>query len=191
MSELAYRAMTLDEFLRWDDGTDTRYELIGGFPVAMAPPAEVHRALAVRLVSRIDAALSARRPCNAQIDAGVTRPDRADTYFVADIAATCLPLSPGRQAIEEPFLIVEVLSPSTERHDRRIKLPVYRQLETVQEVVLIDSESIYAEVHRRAGTQWTTELLRGGQALLTLASVGVEMSLAELYEGTGLTEPKG
>ena len=41
--------MTLEEFLRWDDGTDTHYELIGGFPVAMAPPAEVHRALAVRL----------------------------------------------------------------------------------------------------------------------------------------------
>ena len=38
MSDLAYRSMTLDEFLRWDDGTDTHYELIGGSPVAMAPP---------------------------------------------------------------------------------------------------------------------------------------------------------
>ena len=45
--------------------------------------------LAVRLVSRIDAALAGRRPCNAQFEAGVIRPDRADTYFVADIAATC------------------------------------------------------------------------------------------------------
>jgi len=182
--------MTLEEFLRWDDGTDTHYELIGGFPVAMAPPAEVHRALAVRLASRIDAALSARRPCNAQIEAGITRPDRADTYFVADIAATCLALSPGRQAIEEPFLIVEILSPSTERHDRRTKLPLYRQLETVQEIVLIDSDNIYAEVHRRAGTQWMTELLRGSQAILILASVGIDIPLAELYEGTGLTELK-
>lgn len=190
MSELAYRAMTLDEFLRWDDGTDTHYELIGGFPVAMAPPAEVHRALAVRLVSRIDAALSARRPCNAQIEAGITRPDRADTYFVADVAATCLPLSPNRQAIEEPFLIVEILSPSTERHDRRTKLPIYRQLESVREIVLIDSDSIYAEVHRRAGTQWMTELLRGGQAVLALSSVGIDIPLAGLYEGTGLAEPK-
>ncbi len=49
MSDLAYRAMTLDEFLRWDDGTDTHYELIGGFPVAMAPPAAAHRILAMRL----------------------------------------------------------------------------------------------------------------------------------------------
>jgi Uma2 family endonuclease len=191
MSEPAYRAMTLEEFLLWDDGTDTHYELIGGFPVAMAPPAEVHRALAVRLASRIEAALSARRPCNAQIEAGVTRPDRADTYFVADIAASRVPLAPGRQAIEEPFLIVEILSPSTERHDRRIKLPVYRQLQTVQEILLIDSDGIYAEMHRRAGMQWITELLRGDQAILTLASVDIHIPLAELYEGTGLTEPKG
>ncbi len=48
MSELAYRAMTLEDFLHWDDGTDTHYELIEGFPVAMAPPAAAHRMLAVR-----------------------------------------------------------------------------------------------------------------------------------------------
>ena len=54
--------MTLDEFLRWDDGTETHYELIDGFPVAMAPPAEAHRILPVRLVPWIDAALAGRRP---------------------------------------------------------------------------------------------------------------------------------
>ena len=65
MAELAIKPMTLDEFLRWDDGTETHYELIGGFPVAMAPPAEAHSVLTVRLVTRIDAGLSARRPCRA------------------------------------------------------------------------------------------------------------------------------
>jgi Uma2 family endonuclease len=38
MAELAIKPMTLEEFLRWDDGTETRYELVGGIPVAMAPP---------------------------------------------------------------------------------------------------------------------------------------------------------
>ncbi len=89
MAEPAIKSMSLDEFLRWDDGTETHYELIGGFPVAMAPPAEAHSVLAVRLVTRIDAGLSGRRQCRAQIEAGVVRPNRADSYFVADIAATC------------------------------------------------------------------------------------------------------
>jgi len=118
--------MTLDEFLRWDDGTETHYELIGGFPLAMAPPAAAHRMLTMRLVSRIDFALAKRRPCNAQGAAGIVPPERTDTYFEADIAATCERHEFGQQALKEPFLIVEILSPSTGRHDRCVKLPAYR-----------------------------------------------------------------
>jgi len=189
MAEPAIKPMTLEEFLRWDHGTDTRYELIGGFPLAMAPPAEAHSILAVRLVTRIESGLSGRRPCRAQIEAGVIRPDRADTYYVADIAATCAPIEPGRQAVEAPFLIVEILSPGTERHDRRVKLPVYRQIESVGEILLIASDGVYAELHRRAGAQWIIEILRGREAALALSCVGVEIPLAELYEGIALADP--
>ena len=188
MADLAVKPITLEEFFRWDDGTETHYELIGGFPVAMAPPAEVHRVLAVRLVTRIDGALSARRPCNAQVEAGVIRPDRADTYFEADIAASCAPIEIGRQAIRDPFLIVEILSPSTERLDHRVKLPAYRQIETVQEIMLVASDDAYAEIHRRAGPQWITEILRGGEAVLSLASVPIEIRLSNLYEGIALLD---
>jgi Uma2 family endonuclease len=183
MAEAALRPMTLEEFYRWDDGTETHYELIEGFPVAMAPPAEVHRALAVRLVSRVDSALAARRPCNAQIEAGVIRADRSDSYFEADIAASCVPIEFGRQAIEAPFLIIEILSPSTERHDRRVKLPIYRQIDTIEEIVLVASDGIYAELHRRSGQQWITEILRGADAMLVLRSVPTEIRLGDLYEG--------
>jgi Uma2 family endonuclease len=186
MAEPAPRRMDLDEFLCWDDGTDTRYELIGGSPVAMAPPAEVHRVLAVRLAARVDAALAARRPCNAQIEAGVIRADRADTFFVADIAATCAPIEVGRQAIKDPFLIVEVLSPSTERHDRRVKLPAYRQIDTVEEILLVAADEYYAELHRRSGAQWITEIVRGPNAVFSLDSVGIAFPFAELYEGIAL-----
>jgi Uma2 family endonuclease len=165
MAEPAIKPMTLDEFLSWDDGTDTHYELIGGFPVAMALPAEAHRMLAMRLGSRIDAALSNRRPCNVQSEAGVIRSDRADMYFEADLAATCEPNEFGRQAIKNPFLIVEILSPSTERHDRWFKLPVYRQIATVQEILFIASDGMYAELHRRSGAQWITELYQSRAGL--------------------------
>jgi hypothetical protein len=46
MSEAAFKRMTVAEFLRWEDGTDTRYELLGGSPVAVAPPAIAHGLLA-------------------------------------------------------------------------------------------------------------------------------------------------
>jgi Uma2 family endonuclease len=186
MAEPAIGRMTLEEFLRWDDGTDTHYELIDGFPVAMAPPAEAHRILAVRLVSRIDAALAGRRPCNAQIEPGVVRPDRADSYYVPDIAVTCEPNEPGRQAMVDPILIVEILSPSTERTDRRLKLPIYQAMESVREIMLIDADSHHAELYRRENDRWGIQLVRGTEASLVLTTVDLRISMSELYEGIAL-----
>src|SRR5260370_11250580 len=152
----------------------------------MAPPAAAHRLRAMRLGSRIDAALASRGPCNAQGDAGVIRPDRADTYFEADLVATCESHEFGQQAIKEPFLIVEILSPSTERNDRRIKLPVYRQIPSVHEILFIASDGLYAELHRRSGAQWITDILRGLDAIVALNSGGAEIRLGELYEAVEL-----
>src|SRR6202521_3182672 len=183
MAEPAFRNMTLEEFLRWDDGTDTRYELIDGFPVAMAPPAEAHRILALRLGSRIDAALAGRRPCNAQIEPGVVRLHPGDSYYVPDIAVTCEPNEPGRQAMVDPILIVEILSPSTERTDRRLKLPAYQIMESVREILLIDADSHHGELYRRENNHWGIELVRCTEATLFLTSVDLRISITELYEG--------
>ena len=183
MAEPAIRHMTLAEFLRWEDGTDTRYELLWGVPVAMAPPARAHGMLCARLGGVVDAALRTRRPCSAQTEAGIVRPDRDDTYYVADLAVTCSPYQRGEQLVKDPVLIVEILSPGTERHDRRTKLPVYRDIENVKEILLIDSESIYAEILRREDDRWITELVRGRDAILRLSSVDLQIAMAELYEG--------
>ena len=129
MAEPAIKRMTLDEFLHWDDGTDTRYELIDGLPVAMAPPARAHAILCARLGGRIDAALRSRRPCTAQTEAGIARPDRDDSCYIADVAVTCRALQRGEQLIQDPILIVEILSPSTERHDRRLNPGLSRDRE--------------------------------------------------------------
>ena len=126
MAELVIGRMTFDEFLRREDGTDTRYELIGGFPAAMAPPARAHGMLCARLAGVIDAALRSRRPCAAQTEAGIARPNRDDSFYVADLAVSCRPYRQGEQSVQDPILIVEILSPITERNDRRLKLPAYQ-----------------------------------------------------------------
>jgi Uma2 family endonuclease len=82
--------------------------------------------------------------------------------------------------------VVEVLSPGTERHDRRTKVPAYREIASLNEILLIDSEAAYAEVLRRDGDRWTVELLRGREAILHLTSVELRVSMAELYDGIEL-----
>jgi Uma2 family endonuclease len=135
MAEPATRRMTLDEFLSWDDGTDTRYELWGGIVVAMAPPMARHGRLALALGGELRAALRPRPPCGAFSKAGIALPDRNDTFYVADIAVTCEALRAEDRLISNPVLIVEVLSPSTAATDRQIKIPDYRRIPSVQEVL--------------------------------------------------------
>jgi len=189
MSEAAFKRMTLAEFLRWEDGTDTRYELLAGFPVAMAPPAIAHGMLALRLGARIDAALRSRPPCFGQSEAGIVRPDRSDTCYIADLAVTCTPPERGQQLVQDPLLIVEILSPGTALYDRQTKVSDYRRIASVQEILLVDSASIFAEVLRRDGDRWITEIVRGPQATLSLASIGMTATMSDLYEGIDLPDP--
>jgi len=188
MSELAVKRMTIAEFLRWEDGTDTRYELLAGFPMAMAPPAVAHGILALRLGARIDAALRSRSPCLGQSEAGIVRPDANDTCYIADIAVTCTPPERGQELLQDPVLIVEILSPRTALFDRQTKVSDYRRIPSVEEILLIDSASIFAEVLRREGDRWITEIVRGPQATLSLASIGLTATMSDLYEGIDLTD---
>jgi Uma2 family endonuclease len=189
MAETALKGMTVDEFLQWEDGTDTRYELLDGVVIAMAPPAPPHGILFARLAGTIDAALRSRRPCIVQGEAGIVRPDHNDTCYVADLAVTCEPLRAEDRLIRSPVLIVEILSPSTASHDRQRKVADYRQIASVNEILLIDSQSIFAEVLRREGPQWITEIVEGPAATLTLRSVPIGIAMAELYEGIPLPVP--
>jgi hypothetical protein len=65
-------------------------------------------------------------------------------------------------------------------------LPAYRQIETAQEILLVASDDRYAELHRRVGAQWITEILRGEDSVVTLSSVEVEIALLDLYDGIAL-----
>jgi Uma2 family endonuclease len=189
MSEAVLKGMTVDEFLHWEDGTDTRYELVNGFVVAMAPPAPRHGQLAVALGAEIRSALRSRPPCRAYSEAGIVRPDRNDTCYVADLAVTCDPPGPDDRLIRNPVLIVEILSPSTAAFDRQAKVPDYRRIASVQEILLVDSQTVFAEILRRDGEHWITEIVQGPSATLALNSVPLAIPMAELYEGIALPAP--
>ena len=130
MAEPAEKRMSLAAFLEWDDGTDARYELVDGRIVAMAPPVEAHGTIVANLAAVIRPRL--KSPCRVVIEAGITPPDRADSWYRADLVVTCAPPERAARAIAEPRLIVEVLSPSTAAHDRGVKLADYRRIASVE-----------------------------------------------------------
>jgi Uma2 family endonuclease len=174
--------MTVEQFLAWDDGTDCRYELVDGVPVAMVPPRGNHQVLAGTMAGHLFMALRERPPCTVRVEAGIRSRLSANTWFQADLAVTCSQAASNDPEVPEPILIVEILSPSTGSRDRRRKLPEYRAIPSVREIVLVDQEQISCEVHRRLDAgRWLTDLLREPGDRLRLDTVALDLPLTDLY----------
>ena len=183
MGEPARREMTADEFMFWDDGSDTRYELVGGVVVAMAPPTYVHGIVVGNAYAAIRTALEGRAPCQAAVEAGI-RLDEAN-HYKADVAASCAdPV--GALYVPDPFLIVEVLSESTWRDDIGSKLRSYIELPSVREIWLVDSRERWVQVWRRAEESWIVTLPLRGAASFASEALAERIELDALYRNTGL-----
>ena len=97
---------------------------------------------------------------------------------------TCQFANDYRGINAEPLLIVEILSPSTERDDHFVKLPQYRAIPSVEEILYIESERVAATVYRRdAAGNWQVIETAGPEARLQLQTIGLDVPLVALYRG--------
>jgi Uma2 family endonuclease len=182
MSNAAIRRMTVPEFLEWDSGDDRTYELRDGVVVAMAPSSRAHNIIVGELGFHLRRALEGRKGCTVEPQAGIRSRSRPNSFYVCDLAVTCTPPLGGEKELAEPTLVVEVFSPSTDRTDRHVKLPDYRLIPSVQEILLFQQDFIHCEVHRRLDqSRWLTDLVQGPEQKLRIESIGIEIPLGELY----------
>jgi Uma2 family endonuclease len=189
MGDLAERRMTLAEFLAWDDGTETPYELINGAPRGMAPAYPRHGLIQRNAGNAILDRIGRGKPCRVYDNAGVALTMRGDDrYYIPDVTMSCEALGDDLY-LREPRLIVEVLSPSTGRDDKAVKVPHYCALPTVEEVWLIDSQRALVLVWQRRNGQWIGSLpLLPGQSFQSVL-LGGEVAIDDLFLGTGLGVP--
>jgi Uma2 family endonuclease len=178
MASHAPQRMTLAAFLEWDDGTDRRYQLVDGVLLMMAPATEAHGELAMSLGAEIRSRL--RPPCRVISEAGITVEGRSDTYYIADLAVTCVPRERGRRIVAEPVLIVDVLSPSMPEVDRWRRVAHYRTLPSLQQILLAFSDQRWVVLQRRTADGWRVEDLIG-QASIRLEVCDNPIPLDALY----------
>lgn len=184
----AEQYMTAAEFVKWDDGTPTRYELINGRPVAMAPPKPQHGVVAANVAYCCGVALYARPSCRVAIKAGVVSPSDFYSFFVPDLVVTCAPSDLTGDWVAYPSLIVEILSPSTRDHDSRVKLMAYRAIPGVTEIMLIDPQEPWCEIHRRLDARrWQVDLFNRLEDEIVLDSAGFAGPLGLFYAGLDMT----
>lgn len=170
--------MTVDEFLDWDDGTDTRYELVDGHSVPMELGTPAHAELVVRLGAELSYKL--RAPCRVLAGQVVRLTSETWRLYQTDLLVTCEPRDKMKKAIEAPLLIVEVLSPSTASNDHGDKFDFYRSIPSVDEILFVASTTERIEAWRRVEGEWRAQLLGKG-AVLTLAACDTPIPLDAIY----------
>ena len=188
------QTMTVEEYFQLEEhDPETRYEYIDGHVYAMAGGTANHDTLKSN-IQRILWSLLRGGKCRVyssdmKVYISETR------YFHPDVIVTCDPYDRGTvQAIRSPRLVVEVLSPTTELIDRTWKLKNYCAHSTIEEYVLIDSQSLKIESYHKEQNKWIYEAFETTDDI-TLHSLDAHFSFADVYldvefeETTGDTNP--
>jgi len=189
MSAIPKAADTIspDEYLEGERSADVRHEYVEGRVYAMAGASADHNRITRNILTALDNALRGKLCEPFATDMKVRIPPAfAEVFYYPDVLVACDPTDDAKYYRERPSLIFEVLSPETERTDRREKAIAYRQIPTLEAYILIEQDRVAVTVLRRADLGWQSELLEGSDALLKLPGTGVEMRLDRIYERTAV-----
>jgi Uma2 family endonuclease len=180
MSAPAFQRLDLDAFLAFAEAREGKWELFDGVPVAMSPERIRHISVKGRAYIALDQAIRvAGLACSALTD-GVTVRVRDDRAFIPDALVLCPPPSPDAIVIDNPVIVVEVLSPSTLAVDHGIKLEGYFSLASVQHYLILDPDSRMVIRHARGEDgAILTRILRGGA--LRLEPPGLDLRVEDLF----------
>lgn len=183
--------MPVEQYLALDDTTDGLYEYWHGLVLMLRPPSSVsleqafvdmaggspsHAALSARLASLIDQGLPQDGPC-VVYSSDVRLKLAEDHYLHPDVTVSCT--EQGEGALTHPIVIIDVLSPNTEKRDRSAKLTAYKALPSLQEYLLIGTEEKEITIYRREN-DWRPYHYNEGDSV-ELTSLGVNFPFDAVY----------
>jgi Uma2 family endonuclease len=182
MSTLPKHFITPEEYLEIERKAETKSEYYRGEMFAMSGASMEHSELAFRLSALLSTHLRGRgcrgftADLRIEVDAGYVYPDLSIVCDEPKLADDRF------DVLLNPTMVVEILSPTTERWDRGKKSQLYRSISWLQEYVLISHDEPRVEVYRR-GEPWTYHEASGMDATIELASICYTLRLRDLYEG--------
>jgi Uma2 family endonuclease len=174
---------TPEQYLAVERKAQFKSEFHNGFIEAMAGATREHNLIVGNLFSEIRARFKGRL-CEVYTSGMRVWVGPARRYTYPNVVAVCGKREfqdSERDTLLNPMMIVEVLSPSTEKLDRGRKFADYRRLESLREYVIIDQEQVLVERYTRHGHQWLRTELNRLDDFLRLASIDCEVPLREIY----------
>jgi Uma2 family endonuclease len=178
------RYVTPQEYLTWERKAEQRSEYYNGVIVLMASASWEHGLITGNVVCHLSNALE-ETPCATISQDLRVRVPECNKYYYPDVVVICdEPQFEDREhdTLLNPTLIVEVLSPSTERKDRGEKFHCYQTLDSFTTYVLVAQDEPRVECFtRQSDGSWHYASAVGLPSSLTLTSIGCTLRLADLY----------
>ncbi|WP_373525983.1 Uma2 family endonuclease [Nostoc sp.] len=181
--------MTIEEYFAWELQQELRYEYVNGEVFAMTGGTIPHNDIALNFYRALYPHLRARG-CRVNVSDVKVQVTPQSPYYYPDVIVSCDPQDlNARKFIQNPTIIAEVLSPSTSGKDRGEKFTNYLKIPSLQEYLLIDSQTISVERYCRGeGRMWLYYPYTEGD-IITLPSIEFELAIALFYEGV-IVEPE-
>jgi len=182
----AHPRIPVAAYLEIERDGSVKHEYVDGQVYAMAGASDRHNRIALRLAARLDAHLGDDDACEVFM-ADMKVRVAPHLFYYPDVAITCDPPGGDPYFRSQPRVVVEIVSPTTERIDRHEKRLSYTQVPSLAEYVLIEQDRMRVEVVRREDEgAWSQTVLSRPGDVLELRAVDFRMSLAEVYRGVQL-----
>lgn len=185
-----------EAYLEWEAQQPLRYEYLNGIAYAMTGGTVPHNDIALNLYRILYSHLRSKG-CRVNVADVKVQVSNNGPYFYPDVIVSCD--ERDRRAlklIQFPCLIIEILSPGTAGFDRGDKFRAYRRLTTLQEYVLIDSETRNVDCYRRNDQgKWELTAYPPDEAPeesdpeVHFTSIDFRCPLSSIYEDIDFPEP--
>lgn len=175
---------SLEEYFDMEASSSILHEYIAGEIYDMADPSQSHDVIAMNIAAPLHGHVH-DRPCRIYLGRRQLqfKIGADDFVYRPDVWVACGEARNAKgEYVDEPCLVVEVLSPSTARFDRREKVASYREIPSIEEYVLVAPKPVHVVIYRRA-EQWKPLVLDAPDSILELGSVGLALPVARVYKG--------
>lgn len=185
--------LTEDDYLALERTSEHKHEYYAGHVVALADGSAQHNRITVNTITSLHTQLQDRSCTVYSSDMRVKIPHQT-SYVYPDISVVCgqeLFEDAGQDTLLNPGVIIEVLSPSTERHDRGKKFELYRTIDSLQEYLLIAQDARRIDHFiRQPDKLWMFASIGEEEEHILLPSIECTLMVSAIYHNVSFTEKR-
>ena len=183
------KEFTVEEYLEYENASEEKHEYYRGEIFAMSGAKVTHNIIAGNILGQLSQKLKGKSCRPFHSDQRIHIPQNT-LFTYPDISIVCgeiITKDNDDWNILNPSVIFEILSPSTKSYDKGEKFTLYRDIPTLKEYILVDSEKIHVEAFRiNDNNHWELEEYKKIGEILQVKTVQLLIPLTEVYEGTKL-----